>query len=131
MDCKNHADVAAADRCTGCAEGFCENCLIEMRGQKYCGQCKYMNVKGPPVVEEALIPCEEAGSALKYALWGIFCFGFILGPIAISKARKAQKLIEVDPQLAGSGKAMAALIIGTIDLIFWVLNFFGKMARFN
>ena len=38
MKCKNHADIDAGARCTGCQEAFCENCLVEMNGKKYFRQ---------------------------------------------------------------------------------------------
>jgi hypothetical protein len=122
MDCKNHSGIEASDRCAGCAEGFCLNCLVELSGQNYCKECKYMTVKEPPVIEKATTPCKEASDALKYAIFGLFCFGIILGPIAISKARKAKETINADPKLAGSGKATAAIIIGSLSLIIWLLN---------
>lgn len=99
-----------------------------MNGLKYCASCKVMALKGqaPVVIEEATIPCKEASEALKYAIVGIFCFGIILEPIAINKALKARKMIALNPRLTGSGKATAALIIGGIALILWVL---GMVAR--
>lgn len=131
MECKNHPGVQAIDRCTGCAEAFCANCLIEMQGKQYCGSCKVIAVKGQPVIEEATLPCKEAGEALKYAIIGIFCFGIILEPIAISKALKAKKMLDTNPRLTGSGKATAALIIGIISLLLWVLGLIGKFASMN
>ena len=129
MTCKNHPGVPAVDRCSGCAEAFCGDCLIEIQGQRYCGSCKVMAVQGEPVyAEEAMLPCKEAGSALTYAIIGIFCFGIILEPMAISKALKAKKMIEANPRLSGSGKATAALIIGIVSLILWIL---GMIARFS
>jgi len=122
MQCKNHPDIEAVDRCAGCAESFCGNCLVEMQGQKYCASCKSMALRGtPPIVEEATIPCKEAQEALTWAIVSLFCFGFILGPVAISKALKAKKMIEMNPRLTGSGKATAATIIGLIGLIFSVI----------
>lgn len=130
MECKNHPSVAAVDRCTGCAEAFCPDCLVEMHGQKYCGSCKVMALKGQPVLaEEATIPCKEASEALTYAIIGLFCFGFILGPMAISKASKARKMIEMNPRLTGSGKATAATIIGVVALVFWVLGLIGRFSQ--
>jgi hypothetical protein len=128
MECKNHPEVQAEERCTGCQEPFCANCLVEMHGQKYCSSCKVMAVEGAPVVEEATVPCKEADEALKYAIIGIFCFGIVLGPMAISKASKAKKIIAEDPSLTGSGKATAATIIGVLTIILWVA---GMISQFS
>lgn len=128
MQCKNHPEVAAVDRCAGCAEPFCSNCLVEVQGQKYCGSCKVMAVSGQTMVEEVTLPCKEADESLKYSLIGIICFGIILEPIAIVKALKAKKMIDANPRLTGSGKATAALIIGIVSLILWVI---GMIARFS
>jgi hypothetical protein len=123
MQCKNHPEVVAVDRCAGCAEPFCGDCLVEIQGQKYCGACKTMALRGgPPVLEEASIPCKEANDALTYSIIGVFCFGIILEPIAISKALKAKKMIGMNPHLTGSGKATAALIIGIVGLVLWILG---------
>jgi len=130
MQCKNHPSAPAVDRCAGCAEAFCPDCLVDMHGQKYCGSCKVMAVKGQPVLaEEATIPCKEANEALTMAIIGLFCFGIILGPMAISKASKAKKMIEMNPRLTGSGKATAATIIGVIALVLWVLGIFGRISQ--
>ncbi|HEX7375548.1 MAG TPA: hypothetical protein VF278_00470 [Pirellulales bacterium] len=101
---------------------------MDIHGQKYCGSCKVMAVQGNPVIESATIPCKEAGEALTYAIFGLFCFGIILEPIAISKALKAKKMLAANPRLTGSGKATAALIISIIGLVLWVL---GMVARFS
>jgi hypothetical protein len=132
MQCKNHPEVPAVDRCAGCAESFCANCLIEIQGQKYCASCKTMALRGtPPMVEEATIPCKEAGEALKYAIIGIFCFGIILEPVAISKALKAKKMMAMNPRLTGSGKATAGLIIGIVGLVLWVLGMIARVAAIS
>jgi hypothetical protein len=130
MECKNHVGISAADRCAGCAEAFCPDCLVEMNGQKYCGSCKVLAIKGaPPVVEAATLPCPEASEALKYAIVSLFCFGLILGPIAINKALKAKKMIATNPRLTGSGKVTAALIIGTIGLVLWVIGLVSRVSN--
>ncbi len=127
--CVNHPAVAAKARCTGCAEEFCGQCLVAIAGNQYCAKCKVMAVTQQPVGgNQRTRTCVEAGEALKYAIIGIFCFGFILGPMAIHKALKAKKQIADDPRLDGSGKATAALIIGIIVCVLWVL---GVIARVN
>lgn len=131
MKCKNHTEVDAVGRCSGCQETFCENCLIELDGKKYCGDCKIMAVREPPVIvdESKEEPCEEAAQAIKYALLGLFCFGFILGPVAIAKGMEAKKRFKEDPNLTGEGKATAAIIVGVIDFVFWILGLILKFSR--
>ena len=128
MECKNHPNVSAVGRCAGCSEPFCSDCLIELHGQKYCGSCKVLAIDGQPVIEEATLPCKEANDALTYAIVGIFCFGIVLEPIAISKALKAKKMIALNPRLTGSGKATAALIIGIVSLVLWVLGIIARVS---
>lgn len=80
------------------------------------------------MVEEATLPCKEADDALKYAIIGLFCFGIILEPLAIIRALKAKKMIAANPRLTGSGKASAALIIGIIVFVLWVLGVIAQIA---
>ena len=130
MQCKNHPNVEATDRCAGCAEAFCANCLVDIQGKKYCGMCKVMALQGqPPPVPQATMPCKEAGQALTYAIVGLFCFGIILEPIAIAKALKAKKMMTLNPNLTGSGKATAALVIAIVGLALWVLGLIVRLAE--
>ncbi len=133
MDCKNHPGTAAVDRCAGCFESFCKNCLVPIRGQSYCASCKTLVLAGkqPSVPDAGSMPCPEAGEALKYAIIGLFCFGIILGPVAIQKALKARSMIAANPRLTGSGKATAALIIGILDVVFWVLGIIARVSNMN
>lgn len=129
MECRHHPGVAATDRCAGCMEPFCPNCLVNVRGRSYCGSCKVMAVRGDgPVFEQLTEPCKEADEALKFALIGLLCFGIVLEPMAINKALKAKKMITANPNLTGSGKATAALIIGIVGLALWVLGLFARIA---
>ncbi len=140
MECTNHPETEAVDRCVGCAEGFCENCLVKLHDETYCGQCKYVVITDPLAFADRIacheetdfavkyslpdIPevCEEANEALKYSLIGIFCFGILLEPFAISKALRAREKIRGNPQLPGEGKATAALIIGFTVIVLWLLG---------
>lgn len=127
MQCKNHADIAATDRCAGCAEPFCPDCLVEVLGQKYCGSCKVMAVKGQPVLEEEpTVPCRLANEALQYAIVSIFCLGIFLAPAALVKASQAKKLIAADPRLQGAGKVTAAMVIGWCVLGLWIVGIFAR-----
>jgi hypothetical protein len=128
MQCKNHPSVEATDRCAGCAEPFCPDCVVEIHGQKYCAQCKVSALKGPPqLTEEATLPCKEANEALTYAIVSIFCFGIILAPVALIKASKAKKMIDLNPRLSGSGKIAAARIIASVALVLWIVGVIAKI----
>ena len=130
MECRNHPGTSAADRCAGCQEPFCRNCLVTVKGRTYCASCKVMALSGQtPVFEQVTEDCAEAGEALKYAIIGVFCFGIILEPIAIAKALGAKKLMAANPNLTGSGKANAALAIGIIGLVLWVIGMFARFSK--
>jgi len=131
MKCKNHLDTDAIGRCTGCQEAFCGNCLVEVDEKRYCGECKVMAVRETPVIidEENKESCEEAKLALRFALIGVFCLGFIMGPIAMIKATKARERFKEEPNLTGEGFAMAALITGMTESIFWFIGFFVKLSN--
>jgi len=123
MNCLKHAASAATGTCAACAESFCSPCLVTIKGAQYCAECK-KSALGQDAIAANDGPagvCEEAGQALKYALIGIIVLGIILGPIAISKALKAKRMIAQNPRLEGSGKATAAVIIGILDIIFSIL----------
>lgn len=123
MKCKNHGDIEAVSRCVGCQEAFCKNCLVEMNGKKYCGDCKIMAVREKPIFEDVSkkILCIEAKISLIYALLGIFLLPFIMGPIAVYGAIDSRKDLREDPNLTGDGIATSALIIGIIVSILGVL----------
>lgn len=128
MQCRNHPATMAADRCSACMEAMCGNCLITFKGQRFCGSCKMSALGGKmPVIESATQPCKEAAEALKTAFIGIFCFGFILGLVAVNKANQAKKLIEANPSLTGTGKANAAIAVGIMVFIVSLLGMIMRM----
>jgi hypothetical protein len=115
--------------CSGCAEAFCHNCLVQLAGQNYCGSCKVLALNGrTPCLERNMRQCEEARQAIKMAYFSIFCFGFVLGPLALGKGLGARKIIKNDPNLLGSGKAAAAIVIGSFVLIWWAARLFVQFA---
>ncbi|HET9450295.1 MAG TPA: hypothetical protein VFO83_05410 [Aggregicoccus sp.] len=93
---------------------------MPLGGNHYCGGCKSMAL--PAAAVAITRESDEAKNALKYAIIGMFCFGFILQPMAIAAALRARKEIALDPTIGGKGKATAALIIACVVLLFWVLG---------
>lgn len=120
MDCRNHPGAAAAAVCSGCAESYCDVCLVTVRGTRYCAACKSMAVTSAPAVATAV--CKDANDALKLAALSFFCFGIVLGPMAISKAMGAKKKIAGNPGLSGEGRANAAMIMGALALVLWIIG---------
>ena len=129
MECSVHAGVNAADRCAGCAEPFCDNCLVDVQGQKYCGSCKVMALQGSSPAAVATTVCKEAKDALIMSIIGLFCFGIILEPLAIAKANEARRKMAADPTLTGSGMATAATVIAVIGLVLWVLGIIARVSQ--
>lgn len=126
MVCHNHANATAVATCAGCAEPYCDNCLVTVKGQRYCSGCKGLAV--PQLDAGPTRRCVEADEALKLALFSILCFGLITGPIAISKALAAKRQIADDPALEGVGTANAAIAIAAVT---FTLNILGILGRAN
>jgi hypothetical protein len=68
-----------------------------------------------------------ARSALIYAIVGIFFFGPILGGVAIKRAMQARDQLRNDPRYSGEGLAMAAAVVGVIDVLLWFYYLFTKV----
>lgn len=84
----------------------------------------------PPNVlaAKAAAVASDAKNALILSIVGLFCFGFIFGFLAIRKANKALETIALyEVAQDKHSLAMAAKILGIIDIAFWVL---GLVARF-
>jgi hypothetical protein len=58
-----------------------------------------------------------AVKSLVLGIIGLFLFGGVLGPIAISSANKAKAAIANDPSLGGEGLATAGKILGVLGVI--------------
>jgi len=86
-----------------------------------------MAVKGSPPEVDGIETSEAAGKALTYSIVGIFCFGIILGPMAIAKAIEAKKEIREDPRLGGLAKANVGLLLGAAEIVLWLIGMVAKL----
>jgi hypothetical protein len=145
MKCKNHADIDAVARCTGCQEAFCENCLVEMNGKKYCSDCKIMVVCEKPKIEFEFetpkIPCIESRYALIFVLISFLIpsiasihgiifmpvIGIFLGFITILISLDAKKRIKEDINLSGEVMARVILFLGVLIFIIWSIRFIATL----
>lgn len=99
-------------------EMVCPTCG-DILSSGYCFRCRNLSAADYTGPKQTL---PEAKDALKFAIIGIFCFGFILGPLAIVKATSAKKAIAQDPRYEGEGMATAAQIIGGIVCLLHLVN---------
>src|SRR3954466_15067491 len=124
--CQTHPTIAAIDRCAGCAEPFCGNCMVELFGQRYCGSCKVMALKGQPMPELGNVSCKEATTALTMAmisLFLVFCpiIGLVLAIVSFVQGQKAAQLFAADPMLTGKERLRASRIIAAMSLLLCVV----------
>lgn len=75
-----------------------------------------------PMLRESV----DAKEALKLAIIGIFCFGIILAPLAISRANKAKRMMDADPTLGGRGQANAAIVIAIGVIFLWIIGIISR-----
>jgi hypothetical protein len=106
----------------------CPNCRsLNPIGSQLCFACKAITspdgiYNGPKTTPKS------ATNALIAAIVGFFICGIILGPLAISKANEAKREIKADPSLQGEGTATAALVIGIIDIVGWIIVILSRMS---
>jgi len=60
MECRNHPGIAAIERCDGCGQPFCYECLAAIGGRNYCTACRGGTVPGqtPPAVGYHRATCD-------------------------------------------------------------------------
>lgn len=107
---------------------FCPYCGKELQDDalacQYCGNSVSM---GPSPSMEMDSVNKAANTALTCAIIGIFCFGIILGPVAIINAKKAKAVLR--PGDPGYGNANAGEIIGWVDIVLSAIQVFVYIAN--
>jgi len=131
--CKEQAGGCLSPECKTDELKTCPFCAEKIKKSavkcRFCGQVLDQSLKATLEAGQPKGEVKEANDALIYSIIGIFCFGIILGPIAISKASKALNIIKADPGYTGKGKATAGLVIGIIDLVFWLFGLIINLSR--
>ena len=125
--CRHHAATAAAAPCAGCAQPFCEDCLVSVSGTNYCASCKGRAVGGLPVPTAGTIRCKEADQALGLAVLGVFILGPILAPLAIVRSIQARRRLAGDTRLHGDAQAAMATAIAIAALALYAVTLVSKL----
>jgi hypothetical protein len=94
----------------------------------------------PPPTTDSLYPpdvlaakqaeaASDAKNALIMSIVGIFCFGVILGFLAVRKANNALEIISTY-QVAQDKRGMAttAKVLGIIDIVLWAIGIIARVA---
>ncbi len=128
MYCFHHTGTLATDRCRGCAELFCSDCLVEVGGVHYCDSCKCIAIDDPPVYHQAMGLSDEAkkaaGSAAFAMTIGLFAciIGLPLAIAAISFGAKGMRETREDPRKTGFGLALGSILIGILVIALSVVG---------
>jgi hypothetical protein len=75
----------------------------------------------PPGAMGGPSAAKDAQTAMICSIVGLVCFGIILGPIGLIKGLNAKKKMAATGNFEGQGMATAAIIIGIIDIVFFII----------
>jgi hypothetical protein len=128
VPCLNHPDREAVCTCHLGAESFCASCVDSPGAFATCRACRTsVSASEEPEATAATVMAKEA---LTFAIISIFCFGFILAPVALFKAREAKKLAESHPRPSlNMNNAVIAQVIGGIVIAMYSLIFLNAFIK--
>ena len=131
--CFNHQDRPGQEKCADCAENFCGDCLVKLKGTSLCGPCKNFrlrevnkpsSVSGKAVVGILLAVCcaPLATCLVPFPISGFYrrplrggaCWeqllAMLLGGLALHDTEK-------DPRLTGRSLAITTLLTGGLAVV--------------
>jgi uncharacterized RDD family membrane protein YckC len=135
MPCVNHPEILdPLLSCTRCARQFCTNCLVELRGGRFCGGCKAEEVKDRQSgVQSGEVPL--AGIVPRFAAQMVdgLILGVIWVPLAVAIGLFAVKAPADAAASAGRQLLFQAVVLGIFlayeaILLQWKGQTLGKMA---
>ena len=112
-------------------EIYCTKCGSKLPSDAdYCTKCgvrvaelKMSTDPGSTNIVQEIDPVEKASSEAKsWLIWsivGFFICGIVLGPLSIANASRIKNILK--PGDPNYGKAVAAQIIGWVDVVGWAI----------
>jgi hypothetical protein len=105
---------AKARKCRFCGEIIDRGLAAAKKREKQRDMMRRRRIYGSSEVS-------SAKTAFICGLLGLFCFGIILGPIAIFLGISAHSELKRRQGASGAGMATAGIIMGIADIIAWVI----------
>lgn len=100
---------------------ICPGCRSPaLAGSMICPLCRAI-LSPDGIYHGPKMTAPDAKTALICGIVGLLFCGVVLGPLAISKASAAKQAIAKDPTLSGEGLATAGMVLGILDLVFFVI----------
>ena len=82
MNCVNHPDISAEERCHYCNQSVCTDCAKEDRGLLVCPKC-YESLNAPADALDESSPDAAVGWAIKLSVAGLVFFGLGLFTVSL------------------------------------------------
>ena len=105
---------------------YCRNAIMS-----YEPVCPYCRAITSPdgIYHGPKVNAPGAVASLVLGIVGLFCFGIIMGPLAIVFGVKARREVAMNPTYTGGGLATAGLVMGIIDTLLFVLIIFMQVGK--
>ncbi|HET7503521.1 MAG TPA: DUF4190 domain-containing protein [Kofleriaceae bacterium] len=99
----------------------CPTCrAVIAMGAPICPMCRAIT-SPDGIYHGPKVNAPGAVSSLVCGIIGLVFCQIILGPVAIIQANSAKRAMAADPTLGGEGLATAGMVMGIIDLVFFVI----------
>jgi hypothetical protein len=73
--CAAHPFEYAVDSCACCGGSFCDSCLGELMGARYCGRCRIHHLALVERLRASGGRLEPPGAPVRHSVWGMVSLG--------------------------------------------------------
>jgi len=119
--CYQHPDRGMFAYCDQCSRPCCDDCCVDVFGDYVCEGCKQRMLRE---IDRSAVQGDAQRAALM-AAGGVVVLGFVLGPVAILRARASGGSLDRARWLRGRWHLRAAWVLGVLAClqgIVWLLG---------